>query len=98
MTRIAKGRGVSDCYPECHRAEVIWNRTPIPSLRSTGLCLGMASGLNGVMDIAVITDMVVCWQALRKKLAPSLLPGLGSPSPQTARAIIGGVTTISACR
>ena len=50
--------GCLDRCPKRQGAEVIWDRALTPSLRGTGLRLSMAPGLDGVMDIVVVADLV----------------------------------------
>jgi hypothetical protein len=38
---------------------VIYSGAPTPLLRSAGLRLSVASSLDGVMDVAVVADLVV---------------------------------------
>ena len=81
MARIAWGRGPSESLPQTLGAEVICSSAPVPPLRSVVLRLGMASGLNGVVDIAVVANPVVCGRALRERFAPSLLSRFGALGP-----------------
>jgi hypothetical protein len=70
----------------------------IPPLGSAGLCLSVASGLDGVTHIVVITDMVARGWMMRGKLSPLLLPVLGSLGPQTIRDVARGVNAASSHR
>jgi hypothetical protein len=55
----------------------------------------MASSLNGVTDVAVITDPVACeGGTLRRKVMSSLLPRLGTLG-QLIRAVARGVAAAS---
>ena len=51
----------------------------------------MAPSFDGVIDIAVIADLVARRGTLRRMVVPSLLPRLGAPSPRPIRAVDGGV-------
>ena len=63
--------GRPDCCLERQGGEVIQDGAPAPSLRGTGLCLSMAPGLDGVMNVTVVVDLVACGGTLRRKVAPS---------------------------
>jgi hypothetical protein len=73
-------RGRLDRYPEHQGAEVIQGEAPTLLLRVMGLCLSMASGFNGVMNIVIITDMVARGGTPRRKVVTLLLPRLGASS------------------
>ena len=77
---------------------MIWDGALAPSLRGIGLRLSMAPGLDGVMDIVVITDLVACGWMPRGTLVPLLLSGLGAPGPRVVGADARGVTTASGHR
>jgi len=70
---------------------------PTPPLRGIVLRLSVAPGLNGVADVAVIADLVARGGTPRRKVTPSLLPGLGTLSLRPVGAVVGGVTTASPC-
>ena len=53
----------------------------------------MAPGLDGVINVMVIADAVMNGVMPRGRLAPSLLPELGTPGLRVVGATIGGVTT-----
>jgi hypothetical protein len=90
--------GRPDRCPERLGAEVIRGGAPAPPLRSVGLCLSMVPSLNGVTNIAVITDSVVHGGTLRGKLTPLLLLGPSAPGPWVVGATAGRVTTTPAHR
>ena len=60
---------------------MVWDRASIPSLRGSGLHLSLVPGLDGVMDIALIADLMPCGGTPRRKVVPSLLQGLGVAEP-----------------
>ena len=76
---------------------MIWGGAPIPLLRGMILHQSVAPGLDGVADVAVIADPVVRGGTPRRKVAPSLLPGLGTLSLRPVGAVVGGVATASPC-
>jgi hypothetical protein len=69
-----------------------------PSLRGMGLHLSMVPGLNGVMDIVVITDLMACGGTTRRKVALLLLPRLGTPGPRSVKDVAEGVVATCAHR
>ena len=68
------------------------------SLWGMGLCLSMASILDGVMEITVVADPVVRMRTSRRKVMLLLLPRLGTLGPWPVRAIDGGVSAAFSCR
>ena len=62
-------------------------------LRGAGLCLGVVSSLDGVMDITVIADLVARQGMPMRKVVPSLLLRLGTLGPRLIRAVARGVAT-----
>ena len=69
-----------------------------PSLRGTGLRLSVVPGLDGVMDITIIADLVACGGTLRRKVMPLLLPRLGALSLWIVRVVAGVVSAASSHR
>ena len=61
-----------------------------------GLCLGVVPGLDAVMDVTIITDLVVSERTPRGRLMPSLLLRLGAPGPWMTGAAVGGVAAACA--
>ena len=59
--------------------------------------LSVASGLDGVTNVAVVVDPVVRGGTPRRKVMPSLLLRLGAPGLWLVRAIVGGVTAAFSC-
>jgi hypothetical protein len=82
VVRNVWGRGRLDRCPERQGGEVIWGGAPAPSLRGTRLRLSVVLGLDGVVDVAVIANPVARGGTPRRKVTPSLLPWLGTPSLQ----------------
>lgn len=62
------------------------------------MSLSIASHLDGVAHIMVVIDLVVHGCTVRGKIAPSLLPGLGTPSTRVVGAIAEGAIAISSLR
>ena len=60
-----------------------------------GLRLSVVPDLDGITDVAVVSDQVVCGRAPRRKVVPSLLPRLGAPGPPPVGAVAGGVAATS---
>jgi hypothetical protein len=87
--------GRSDRCPESQGAKVIRGRALAPSLRGTGPRLSVASGLNGVADVAVVSNPVARREKPRRKVMPSFPPGLGVLGSPPIRAIAGGVAPAS---
>ena len=85
-----------DRHPKRLGTEVIQDDALAPPLRSAGLHVTMVPGLDGVMDVMVIANLVVHGRAPRGRIAPSLLSRLGAPGPWMAEATARGVTTASA--
>jgi hypothetical protein len=73
-------------------AKVIRGGTPTSPLRGAGLRPSMASGLDGVTDVA---NLVERWGTLRRKVMPSLLARLGTLGPRPVRAVAGDVVVAS---
>jgi hypothetical protein len=55
----------------------------------------MASGLDGVMDVVVITDPVACGETPRRKVTFLLLPRLSALGSQSVKAIARGAAAAS---
>jgi hypothetical protein len=90
--------GHSDHCLEHLGAEVIQGGAFIPSLRSAGLRVNVAPSLDGVVDIAVIADLVAREETPKGRLVPSLLLGHGAPGLRAVGATARKVTTASGHR
>ena len=62
-----------------------------------GLCLSMVPSLDGIMEIVVVADLVLCGGTLRRKVTPLLLPRLGALGPWLVEAIARGVAAAPCC-
>jgi hypothetical protein len=74
---------------------VIQGGTPTSPLRGAGLHLSVAFGLNGVANVMVVADPVVCEGTPRRKVMPLLLPRLGTLGLWPVGAVAGGITGAS---
>jgi hypothetical protein len=79
--------------PERLGAIVIQGGALTPLLRSARLCVSVAPGLDGVVDVAVIANPMAHGTTSGGRLVPSLLLGLGTPSSWAVGATTGRVTT-----
>jgi hypothetical protein len=95
MAGGAWGKGPPGSLPRTLEGQSDLGEALAPSLRGTGPHLSMASGLDGVMDVVVVTDLVACGETSRRKVASLLLPRLSAPGSQSVRAVAKGVVVAS---